>query len=90
MKYENIVMNSVSVHSNFGHPPDLSNQKFISVRFIDVDLRGANVRGAHFHDVEFINCRLDGVDFSQARVTGNSRLPGDTTTDGPLPPPERN
>jgi uncharacterized protein YjbI with pentapeptide repeats len=55
----------------FGNPPNLANQQFVNVQFIDVDFRGAITDGAHFHDVEFIDCIWGDDDFEQATFTGN-------------------
>jgi hypothetical protein len=56
------------VRQNFGNPPNLSNQNFVDVQFVDIDLSHANVHGAYFHNVQFIRCNLTGVDFDQATM----------------------
>jgi uncharacterized protein YjbI with pentapeptide repeats len=65
-----------ALHQRFGSPPNLSNQQFVNVQFIGVDFRKAIMNGTHFHDVKFVNCIVDGADFSQARLTGKTRLNG--------------
>lgn len=71
-----IFRGSRALHQRFGSPPNLSNQQFVNVQFIDVDFRGAIMNGTHFHDVQFVDCIVRGADFSQARLTGSTRLNG--------------
>jgi uncharacterized protein YjbI with pentapeptide repeats len=71
MLHINVIFTGEDVLRHFGKPPNLSNQQFINVQFIDADLSNANVCEAQFHDVQFTRCNLDGVDFTQATFTGN-------------------
>jgi uncharacterized protein YjbI with pentapeptide repeats len=77
---------------------DLRNCNLAGVLFDDVDLRGADLRDAHvagavFHNVNFDDCRGDGVNWNAARIMGKvSSEERDTITSafGPkaLPPLE--
>jgi len=70
MPHINVIFTGEDVLRHFGKPPDLSNQQFINVQFIDADLSNADVRKAQFHDVQFTRCNLKGIDFTQATFTG--------------------
>lgn len=70
MPHINVVLEGDEIFRLFGQPPDLSNERFVNVLFIDADLSRAQVHGAHFHDVQFIRCTLAGVNFDQATFSG--------------------
>lgn len=74
-EYVDLVFDSSEkVWREFGDPPILSYKTFMNVTFQNADLSNAEVVGAYLLNIDFIDCGVTGVDFSQAALFANVKF----------------